>query len=368
MRWIIFLVGLLVAVPAAAQPKLLQAHASGSPPTYTGPGDVVSGATAWYGLRGYSAAYAATGTGKSLNVRRASDNATQDIVILTTGAFDIASYNTFVGTDATASCTIAGTAVACTGASATLHVSDLITGVGITQPCRVTVTNGSTTATAVSAGTASTSCGTVSVAETVTFQVAGFAATAYDQAGSSNATQATAGSQPQVLPSAINSLPGLLFNSASTQSLSGTITSSTFTTASEVFVAIRTSAFSNYGGVTNLSGNGTQAAVIGFNVTANNAFMYTGATPITKAATDSVAHAIQGVFNGASSIITVDGSNTTAVNPGAIVTGQTTVSWGDTANYPTGISGEMGVWGNTVFTLTQIANEHTNMAAYWGTP
>jgi hypothetical protein len=63
--------------------------------SYTGPGDVIGGATAWCGLRGYSAAYAAPGTGKAINIRRASDNATQDIVILSTGALDIASATTF---------------------------------------------------------------------------------------------------------------------------------------------------------------------------------------------------------------------------------------------------------------------------------
>jgi hypothetical protein len=35
--------------------------------SYTGPGDVVSGAYAWYGLRGYSAAYA-TGSNPALDL------------------------------------------------------------------------------------------------------------------------------------------------------------------------------------------------------------------------------------------------------------------------------------------------------------
>jgi Alpha-L-arabinofuranosidase B, catalytic len=69
--------------------------ASGSPPTFRGPGDVLSGARAWYGLSAYSAAVAATGTQKAVNVRRSSDNTTADILILTTGLLDIATATTF---------------------------------------------------------------------------------------------------------------------------------------------------------------------------------------------------------------------------------------------------------------------------------
>ena len=61
---------------------------------YVGPGDVVSGASFWWGLRGYNAAYAA-GSNKAINVRRDSDNATRDIVILPTGALDVATATTF---------------------------------------------------------------------------------------------------------------------------------------------------------------------------------------------------------------------------------------------------------------------------------
>ena len=56
---------------------------------YVGPGDIVSGATAWYGLRAYNLAYT-TGTNKAINIRRASDNTTMDIVILTSGDLDTA--------------------------------------------------------------------------------------------------------------------------------------------------------------------------------------------------------------------------------------------------------------------------------------
>lgn len=63
--------------------------------SYVGPGDLVSGASAWYGLRGYNAAYASPGTNNAINIRRASDNTTKNIVILNTGALDVATAGTF---------------------------------------------------------------------------------------------------------------------------------------------------------------------------------------------------------------------------------------------------------------------------------
>ena len=64
-------------------------------PLYTGPGDLVGGTTAWFGLRGYSFAVATTGTQKAINIRRASDNSTEDILILKGGDLDTATASTF---------------------------------------------------------------------------------------------------------------------------------------------------------------------------------------------------------------------------------------------------------------------------------
>jgi hypothetical protein len=55
------------------------------PPYTSGPADVVSGASAWFGLRAYSAAIAAAGTQKSINVRNTGTNETCDVLIATTG-------------------------------------------------------------------------------------------------------------------------------------------------------------------------------------------------------------------------------------------------------------------------------------------
>jgi hypothetical protein len=59
--------------------------------SYVGPGDVVSGATAYWGLRGYNGAYAAPGTNPGIDIVKASDgSASQTINILNDGSLDVA--------------------------------------------------------------------------------------------------------------------------------------------------------------------------------------------------------------------------------------------------------------------------------------
>lgn len=64
--------------------------------TYTGPGDIVASATAWWGLRAYTTASIGSNV---IKLCRSSDSATQNFVCLATGALDVASINTFKGAD-----------------------------------------------------------------------------------------------------------------------------------------------------------------------------------------------------------------------------------------------------------------------------
>jgi len=66
----------------------------GAMPAYVGPGDLVSGALAWYGLRAYSAGSIGS---NAVRLRRDSDNAEQDFVTLADGSLDVASITTFKG-------------------------------------------------------------------------------------------------------------------------------------------------------------------------------------------------------------------------------------------------------------------------------
>lgn len=78
MIWRRLAIALLLLAPVSASAYWQsrdQSFVSGA--AYIGPGDIVSGATAWYGLRCYAAANASAA--QAINIRRASDNTTQDV-------------------------------------------------------------------------------------------------------------------------------------------------------------------------------------------------------------------------------------------------------------------------------------------------
>lgn len=358
----------VLAAPALAQPRLPLLGAGGTPSSgFTGPGDIkATGTTPWYGLRGYTAAYAAPGTGKSVNIRRASDNATQDIVILANGDIDLAGYNTFVGTDATASCTLAGTAVACSGAVGTIHVGDPVSGVGIGLSCIVTVTNGSTTATAVLIGT-STTCGTVAVAETVTFQVAGFAAEAYDQSGNTvHALQATAGRQPQFIPNVASSTRPALWCTAG----NSTLLVSSATVALGALPVGLSAVFQNItfpGGQLGTMGAGSNLFSF-FQSAANTIKPFDGGNSSTLTANDNARNVLAVDWVGAStSTAMVNGSFSSGLTIGTSIGTPAfaicSIASGG-GNYGTGAFFEGG-WYNAGIVQAEMTSLFTNQSAYW---
>lgn len=76
--------GLLYNPPVAAAPS-----------SYIGPGDVISGAYAWYGLRAYNAAYA-TGSNPALDIVDQAGANALTVNILSTGRLDVASISSWV--------------------------------------------------------------------------------------------------------------------------------------------------------------------------------------------------------------------------------------------------------------------------------
>lgn len=367
MRYWLILAAVLSGSPANAQLSMTGAGAgggigAGAVSTYSGPGDVVSSALGfWSCTRAYNAAYA-TGGNKACSIRRASDSTLQDINVLLDGTFDIASYNTFVGTDATGSCTIASTTLTCTGLGSTLHVSDPISGAGIGQPCYLTAVGafsaGAQTATINSAST----CGTVGAAVTVTAQVAGFVHIAYDQSGNGkNATAPSNGTQPQLIPSATNSLPAMLFSGG--QWLTGSLTISGIpVTLSGVATMNSTSQLYQI----STGSSGSQPRYGQNNAT--TVFIYAG-TLLTATSANSAWHAIAAIFNGASSNIVVDGTATAgASGAGAAVT-EIDIGSGSAGGTQQmiGFMGEAMAYGSA-WNSTQYGNEHTNQAAFYGTP
>lgn len=272
----------------------------GGPPasTYVGPGDVVGGWLGWWGVQALSAAVAATGTQKAFNVRRASDNTTTDILILTSGLLDAATAQTFAGTDATGTGAITGTALTFTGG----HIGDVVTG-GTTLPGTVIVSGTSP------AWTVNLSQTVVSTTLTLTWGL--FVTKAYDQSGAGkDALEATAAAQPQLLlTGGPSGGPCLRYVSGSSQILT-TVGNVVAATGSHAFVAERTANFTSIGPV--IAGQAAVGYQSGFANAANKVYAFAG-TLVTANATDSVWHACSITFNGApgNNIYMVDGVQTT---------------------------------------------------------
>lgn len=329
---------------------------------YVGPGDIVSGATAWYGLRGYSAAFAATGTGKAVNVRRASDNATMDIVILANGNLDITTANTFATVDATASASAtASTTLNLTGVSSTPHVGSTITGAGVTQPCYV-ISVGSFTA---GAGTVVVNQAQTLAAVSISIQYGLFVTEAYDQSGNGNhATQATAGNQPQLLPVAKNGLPGLLFNGTS-QVLAAAITSvAQPLTQNVVFLPVSETSGAN-GLFSNgaSAGNGPQTY---FNASFSLLLFAGGSVSTGFTLTPGNNYAVLSVFQGNTSTAMLNGSITGSLSPSTSASGPS-IGLGARAaggNYCNYTYYEGGMWPSAISPPNQTLLT-TNERTYW---
>jgi hypothetical protein len=318
--------------------------------SYTGPGDIVSGANFHIGLWGYNGAYA-TGSNNCLKVRRASDNTTQNIVILTTGLVDIATANTFAGTDftATGGTATGATSLALTGCSSTPTVGDTITAAvatgSLVQPCYITAV-----------GTFTGGAGTVTLnkAQTCTLtsvvgQVGLFITELYDQTGNGiNFTQATAGSQPQLLPlgGTLATLPYISF-------IGGFMSATLTSVNNPFFLSIVGDMINNsLGQATFFNYGNTYAGNLLYEVGTNTTAMYCNAGTTLYSATMSwnAWHALQYVFNGASpaSSINVDGTQTTGGSSGGSSgysgTGLTLGAWQGGSNQLFGGEAEITLW------------------------
>jgi hypothetical protein len=132
----------------------------------------------------------------------------------------------------------------------------------------------------------------------------------YDQSGNGfDMTQANAAIQPALILSVLGSLPVMRFSGAPQYlTMAGTLTQAQPFTVS--VVASRTGRIGSQGAAV---GSSSANGLSGFSGT-NLGFMYAGSAATTSVA-DSTFHALQYVFNGASSDLNVNGSSNT-VNPG----------------------------------------------------
>lgn len=323
---------------------------------YTGPGNLVSGATAWYGLRAYNAAYA-TGSNNAVDLRRSSDNATTTLVILSSGALDVASAATFAGTNATGAGSITGTTLTFTGG---------VVGGQVT---------GGTTAAGTCIVSGSSPTWTVNISQTVasaTLTVTNgmLISKLYDQSGNNyHLLQATPGNQPILALNAINtSLPTMVFDGV-TRSMAITTTVSQPQPWTISVVTLGRNAGGGGNGRIWMSGIGNDNSGILFfhSNTQVSVFANGGSIQDGTVSNNTYLHAV-GIFNGASSNVVIDGSSNTGggnIGTGAASTG-ITLGLGFGAFLAGNIS-EAGSWSGA-FNSTQYGNMHTNVSAYWGTP
>ena len=294
-RWLWAGVALLLACasPALAQfwPVAPLGQAGHGASSYVGPGDVVSGAAAWYGLRGYNAAYS-TGSNPAVNIRRASDGHTCDLLVTSAGAIGNTANCSTGGDNGQSAASFAGTAATCTGtisgttmsisscASGTLGQNEQVTGSGIVGPTYIT-----------SIGTCASPPGTcaLQVSQTVGSPVTitasvGLSVTKfYDQSGANlcssapcNIIQTIVVNQPIFLSSCVGTAPCLGFLSAAPDSLVSPVTSplSTSSVITMSIVAQNQNNVATYGSIL-----GVYSGEIGvFGSAANTVTVYAGNT------------------------------------------------------------------------------------------
>src|SRR6266436_5012205 len=96
---------LLVPVPAAAQSMMTGVDRADAGATYVGPGNVISGAVTFWGLRAYSASYA-SGLGKIANICTPLDAVCADVSSDVNGNFNLAAVGSLTCNNSVSICTV----------------------------------------------------------------------------------------------------------------------------------------------------------------------------------------------------------------------------------------------------------------------
>ena len=286
---------------------------------YVGIVDLVANPTAIFSLRAASAAIATTGTQSIVDLRRTSDNATCTATIAASGgALDLTVKTPCGGQSVTAwatrgtfSGTIAGTSLATSGDACTAIAGDAITGAGITSYTTIA----SVTSCAVGVGHYVLSQPwTISVAETMTDMIAIAVSQWYDQSARvgcdgvpCDLVQATAGSQPFLILSGCITASGSCVYSTGAQSLvsADAYTPDTSLSLGGVAERISTTGACIFGGAPNVN------KIVGVSASANLWTLAGATNSLNFTASDAAAHAVNAVIDGASTVVNVDGTETT---------------------------------------------------------
>ncbi len=366
---------LTLTIPAnAGTMLLLKAGSIG----WSGPGDILAGATVWYGLRAYNIAYA-TGSNPAIRIRRSADNHQCDILITIAGTFGNTSNCStggdngqsaiaFQGIHGSCTGTISGATLTCTASTVTPVAADLISATGVyglyINSCGTFVAGAGTCTLNGVVGT------NISTPETVTFVNLALISTWYDQSGNgTNVTQTTPGQQIAFNSTGYNGiLPVVITGTTNLLAVTVASTNNTYLTSG----AVRQLTFTTQMGIAGMADSTTQTngVELRFTTSANTVGLF-GGSVFTATASDSNFHTLQGVANGASSVLSVDGVETTG-NAGSGAA-YTKFHVGESSNNGTlnfflrGSLTEVGAWAALPSSGVR-GSMYTNMKTYWGTP
>lgn len=270
--------------------------------SYTGPGDVVSGARFWYGLRAYSNATAGTAAARICN---ASDANCADVNTLSDGSFDVA--------------TATGAPLNCGGAGGTCTIHTLYDQTG---------NNACTAATC-------------------------------------NVLNTTIGNRPTLTFNCIGSLPCMTFTSASSQVLSSATNLTSTSQPNSLSGAAQTTNTGTARHLVGTNGAGANQIgyTTTNNFVQAYAGANLGVATATAGSYHALQAVLNGTPNSA---ISVDGAYSGGNAGGQAMTGIISVGAINASQYMSGQILEAGGWNGVAFSSGQASSMSANQRSYWG--
>lgn len=186
----------------------------------------------------------------------------------------------------------------------------------------------------------------------------------YNQIGGTNCVgstdcsllQSTHANRPALTFNSLNSLPCMTFDGSNDALTASAALSATAQPFNFITLAKRTGNFTSF---QIPFGSSDVVADIIWSSSANNIEIRSSSAITPTSATDNLWHSLIGVFNGASSIFTVDGSSRTGLNPGS--TGATAaLLMGGSSHLMTGPVCEAGAWQGSAWTTTDTGDIYNN--------
>jgi hypothetical protein len=214
-----------------------------------------------------------------------------------------------------------------------------------------TLANGSFDAASATAFCASTTCKVVTV---------------YDKVSTNDVTQATDGNRPALTANALGTSYCMTTTGSGTMGLNSSATFSSSQPYSFVHISNQTTTTPDQGVFSLMNAGFTDGATFNFTAGGVTATLYAGANGNATITSSTAWRAYQAIANGASSIITVDGADSTVSSGAQAITAET-IAWG----HNTGGQGFIGVSCEAGYVAAAISGPNrtalnTNMHAAYG--